>query len=329
MTKLISKRLFNEILSEDRLIDCMKETLMAISSGETAMLQRTMLPAEEGNLFALMTAKNTASHIVGSKVIVFPGPRASKEDTARGIVPVYDTTTGAILAIVDGEGITVRRTAATSAAATDALAKKDAHNLAIMGCGRQGRAHVLSLIHVRDIKKVTLWDKYPEAVKAAAEYLQGLLPEVSFVCCEDVQTAVADADIICTCTPARDRPFLQGGWVKAGAHINAVGACSGDCREVDTETVLRSKIYLDYTPAALRDGGDIVIPIKNGELSEEAIIGEVGQVLKGELEGRTNDTEITLFETVGLAVEDLETANLAYLLAKEQGLGTDFDFDLD
>ena len=153
MTKLISKRLFNEILSEDRLIDCMKETLMAISSGETAMLQRTMLPAEEGNLFALMTAKNTASHIVGSKVIVFPGPRASKEDTARGIVPVYDTTTGAILAIVDGEGITVRRTAATSAAATDALAKKDAHNLAIMGCGRQGRAHVLSLIHVRDIKR--------------------------------------------------------------------------------------------------------------------------------------------------------------------------------
>ena len=328
-TKLISKKLFNQILDEKSLIDCMKETLVSISEGKTAMLQRMMLPAEEGNLFALMTAKNDSSHIIGSKVIVFPGPVAGKNDTARGLVPVYDSVTGAILAIVDGEGITVRRTAATSAAATDALAKKDAPNLAILGCGRQGKAHAVSISKVRDLKTVTLWDKFPEAAKAAAEYLQKMIPGVTCVCCDDVKSAVENADIICTCVGKCDAPFLEGEWVKPGCHINAVGACSGDCREMDTATVVKSKIYLDYTPAALRDGGDVVIPLKNGELDESAILGEIGNVLNGTLKGRESDEEITLFETVGLAVEDLECANLVYRLAEKFGFGTDFDFDLD
>ena len=142
--------------------------------------------------------------------------------------------------------------------------------------------------------------------------------------CATAQQAVEGADIVCTVTQAKE-PILQGAWLKPGAHINAVGACAGNARELDSAAVCRSRIYLDQREAALRDGGDLAIPLASGELDQDRIIGEVGQVMLGQIPGRQSEEEITLFESVGIAVEDLSAAALIYQLACQQGLGVEVE----
>lgn len=326
-TRLIGKTQAEQLLNMQTLIDVMKQTLVQISCGQTTQQPRSMDPCEGGNLYALMSAQNKAAHVVGSKVIVFPGQQASSDLSAQGIVPLFDTRSGALMAIVDGEGITVSRTAATSAAASDVLANKNAHTLAILGTGNQGKAHGLAICLVRDIKEIFLWDPYGPCAKQAKEYLQSRI-HAKITLCDSPKQAVQSAQIVCTTTaPKGDAPILCGDWIAPGTHINAVGACSGSVRELDTAAVKKSLVFVDQTHAALTDGGDLTIPLKNGEIEPAHVLGELGKVIEGSLPGRRGQEDITLFESVGLAVEDLAAATLIYTTACQRGVGSHFSFN--
>ncbi len=325
-TLIVGREDCARLLTLEDCIPAMRDTLVAACKGEIKMLQRQMITHASGNSLALMPATLLPRGITGSKVIIFPGPQAKKDKSNQGIVPLFDTESGALKAIVDGEVITVIRTAATSACATDALARKDASSVAILGAGNQGKAHVEAMAHIRDIKRVYIWDMFPQAVDAAIAYLKGKLPGVELIACPTAEEAVRDADIICTVTSSRDDvPCLEGRWIKKGAHINAVGACSGVTREIDAETINRARVYIDWEEAAMRDAGDLIIPIKSGEVKKEHILGEVGKVFTGELKGRTSDDDITLFETIGISVEDIAAAYLIYEKAKAEGCGTEVE----
>lgn len=320
-TRIIGRKEAEELLTMEDCIQAMEQTLRDISAGQTAMLQRSMLPQPQDNKFALMAAGNRQQGICGVKAIVFPGPQA--RGTSQGIVPLFDCNTGALLAIVDAECITAVRTAASSAAATRILARPESETLAILGAGRIGRLHIQAIRQVRPIRRVLVWNRTPEKAEQCCQWAReafGLEAQA----CPEARQAVEQADIVCTITQARE-PILQGQWLKPGAHINAVGACSGNARELDTQAVQRSRIYLDQREAALRDGGDIAIPLAAGQLAMENIIGEVGQVPLGQVPGRQSPAEITLFESVGIAVEDLAAAQLIYQKACRQGLGVEVE----
>ena len=321
-TLIVNRELCTQLLSVRDCIPAMRDTLMAAAQNEIKMLQRQMIPHSSGNMLALMPASLLTKQVTGSKVIIFPGPQARKDGTNQGIVPLFDTESGALLAIVDGELITVVRTAATSAAATDVLARKDASSVAILGAGNQGKAHAEAMCCVRDIRKVYVWDQFPAAIEAACAVLREKLPQVEIIPCDTPEAAVRDADIVCTVTSTKgDAPFLKGEWLKEGAHLNAVGACSAAAREVETSVVRRCKVYYDWEEATMRDAGDLIIPMQAGEVKKEDFMGEVGSVMLGKLEGRTDDREITMFETIGISVEDIAAAYQIYEKAKAQGLG--------
>ena len=306
-----------QLLTIEDCIPVMRQLLQEISSGKVSMLQRASIRTPEGNTFALMPGMAAAQGVVGSKVIIFPGPAA--RETASGIVPLFNTETGALFAIVDGESITVTRTAAMTAAATDVLANPNADSLAILGSGRQGMAHLQAINNVRELKRVLLWDFHPEAAHAAQKQTAALC-DAEILVCENARDAVVGADIVCTTSKAKE-PILFGEWLCPGTHVNLIGACSGNIRECDAKTLQVARVFLDYTEASLRDAGDLVIPINAGEYGADAIIGELGEVLLGGKQGRSSEQDITVFESVGLAVQDVAAANLICQKAREQGLG--------
>ncbi len=322
VTRILRESDVAELLDMQQCIDVMDRTLREVWAGQTVNLQRDMIPQPAGNMFAIMGSSLTAQQRAGCKVIVFPGQQAKMAGSSQGIIPIFDTQTGRLLAIVDGEGVTGVRTAATSAAATRALAREDAQTLAILGAGRIGRLHVQAICAVRAIKKLYVWDIAEAATAGCCDWAQKEFG-LETVRCQTAQQAVADADIICTVTQASE-PVVRGEWLKPGAHINAVGACAPQVREVDTATIQRSSVFVDWAEAALRDTGDLVLPIREGAFTPDSLAGEIGAVLAGQLPGRRGRGEITLFESVGIAVEDLAAAQLVYERAQQQNRGALF-----
>ena len=322
-TLIVNRNQCEEILSVEKCLPAMKDALIAVSTNQTKMLQRFMIRHENGNSLANMPASLGTQDMTGAKIIIFPGPATAKAKTQQGIIPLFSIETGALKAIIDAELITVVRTAATSGVATDALARKDSSVVAILGCGKQGKAHAQAMISVRDIKTVYMWDLYLETAKSACELLKVQYPGVEFIPCETAKEAVINADIICTTTPGKTEiPVLLGNWLKPGAHINAVGTCTAMGRELDADAVAKSTIFTDWNEAVNRDAGDILMAIAKGELSAMPRLTEVGNVLSGAHPGRTSEEEITMFESVGISVEDIAAANMIYLYAKENNIGT-------
>ncbi|MCF0151161.1 MAG: ornithine cyclodeaminase family protein [Firmicutes bacterium] len=315
-TRIISGKEAAQLLTMQDCIDAMKKILVSLSYGKAEMLQRNSLQQENGNSFALMPGCDHEAGYCGVKAIVFPGPGIK---TSQGIIPLFDAKTGALTAIVDANHITDIRTGATSAAATDMLARKDAHILAVLGAGRIGRAHLAAIPLVRDITEIRVWDQFPEAAKAAAEQYskEGLTVKV----CETAQECAEGADIICTTSSSRT-PFLNGDWVKAGAHVNMVGMG----KEIEDNLLLKGHIYPDVVSAVLRDSANEKELIASGKLDPATFGAEIGKIINGEAEGRQSDDEITLFETVGLSVEDLAAAALIAEKAEKLGVGVLVEF---
>ena len=325
-TLIINRELCRKLLTLEDCIPVMGEVLAGSARGDVKMLQRSAIFHQNGNLLALMTASISAMRTAGSKVIIFPGPEAAKNGTSQGIIPLFDTETGSLMAIVDASVITLVRTAAVSAAAAKVLAREDAHTAAVLGCGKQGVAHAEAMTKIRDIDRLLLWNRTTERAETAAASLREKLPGISIEVCADPKEAVSAADIICTTTSVRgDDPILKGEWLKPGAHINAVGTVSPMGREVDTEAVRKSRVFFDWKEAAIA-AGDLSIPLKNGEISEDGFAGDVGSVIAGDLEGRRSNDDITLFKSVGISAEDIAAALVIYRKAKEQGLGIEVEF---
>lgn len=229
---------------------------------------------------------------------------------------LFDLDTGMLKALLDGDAITGVRTAAVSAAATDALARKDAHTLCILGSGLQARRHLEAIHLVREIREVRVWDIVPESVQRYKTDMEAQFGIPVVDCSGNVQAAVSGADIVCTVTAARE-PILFGAHLSAGTHVNAVGACGAANRELDTEAIRRARLFCDSRESCMNEAGDFLIPLRGGEVAESHLLGEIGQVLSGELAGRLSPEDITVYESQGLAVEDLAAGNYVFEKGKK------------
>ena len=308
-----------EILTMESCIAVMETVLAELSEGEAVQSLRQVVPLQERNVLGLMPGYLRQEGVAGAKIIsVFPGNHGAGLPSHQGIVSVFDAATGVLLALVDGQSITAIRTAAVSAAATRLLAREEAESLAILGTGEQARSHLEAMLQVRDITRAKVWGRTPAKAREFADVMSSRW-SIEITAAPSVQDAVRDADIICTVTAASE-PVLHGAWVKAGAHINAVGACRPHERELDTELVARSRLYVDRMESAIHEAGDYLIPLAEGAVTSGHIAGELGELLKGRIQGRVNSSDITLFKGLGLAVEDLAAAfhiyNQAVILHK-------------
>jgi alanine dehydrogenase len=319
---IADQKLVTELLPMDEAIEVMRRGLTLLAEGDVVMPLRQMIPLPGGDrVLGLMPSYLGGLDAVGVKVIAaFPANFGTEYDTHQGVVLYFDTERGLLRAIVDATSITAIRTAAVSGLATDFLARADAGDLAIIGAGTQAHTHLQAMRAVRPVRRVRVFSVPAEsaAVFAARETrLQGLEVEVAATARE----AVAGADLICTTTTASE-PVVLGAWVSPGAHINAVGAYTPATRELDSALVSGARLYADRRASLLGEAGEFLIPKGEGLIGDEHIVGEIGEVLLGKAPVRTSPDEITLFKSLGIAIEDLAAAHHVYTQAKERELGT-------
>ena len=319
---LVNEAGVHELLPMDACVSLMRDALKALSRGDAVLpLRSKMFLPDQSGLLGLMPGYLGDPRSFGLKVVaVMPGNHGTPYDSHQGVVMLFGVEHGEPLAILDASAITAIRTAAASAAATDVLARSDAGDLALIGSGVQARTHLAAMKAVRPLRRVRVWSRNrANAERFASEEAKaaGVPIEVA----ETAEAAVKGADLVCTTTSSRE-PVLQGAWLAAGAHVNAVGACFPNAREVDTEAVRRARLYTDCRESCLKEAGDFIIPRNEGAIDDGHLVGEVGDVFLGRIPGRRSPNEITLYESLGVAVEDLAAAHAIHRRARETGAGT-------
>lgn len=310
------------LLTMPKCIALMEEALASLARDEVVLPLRPVLRLPDSpNVFALMPAYSSALRAFGAKLIsVFPGNHGTGRDSHQGVVALFDATHGGIVTLMDAASITAIRTAAASAVATRTLSNAATKTLAVLGAGVQGWTHLEAMKHVRPFEQVRLWSRtraHAEALAARARTAGG--PEI--VVAEDAESAVRDADVVCTVTAAKE-PVLRGAWLSPGAHVNAVGASIPTARELDTQAVAMARLFVDRRESALHEAGDILIPMREGAFGEGHIQAEIGEVLIGRATGRATARDITLFKSLGIAVEDLACAHFLHDEARHTRAGT-------
>lgn len=310
------------LLPMDQCIEAMAGALIAYSQGQANVPLRSIiwLPDKSGGL-GLMPGHLGEPETLGVKIVtVFPKNEGTPFESHQGAVLVFDIENGRLRAVIDACEITTIRTAAASGLATRTLARDDAGDLAILGTGTQARSHLDAMKTVRELRRVRIWGRNRPRAEAFARRESkrtGLDIEVM----NSARDAVDGADLICTVTGSRE-PILHGDWIAPGAHINAVGACISVARELDTFAMSRSRLFVDSRESAMNEAGDYLFALRENAIDESHILGELGEVLAGTSQGRTSDEEITLFKSLGLAIEDLAAANLICRKAEEDEIGT-------
>ncbi len=267
------------------------------------------VPGEENATLLLMPAWLPGRYTGIKTVSVFPGNVRRSLPAIFGSYLLSSAATGEMLAVIEGGELTARRTAATSALASRYLSRPEAAEMLVCGTGRLSLNLMQAHGTIRPIQRYRIWGRNHEAAKKTAEEAQALGLQAEAV--SDIEAAARTADII-SCATLSSEPLVRGNWLKPGAHLDLVGAFKPSMRESDDTAVLRSAVYVDTREGALSEGGDIVQPLKAGLLKESDIRGELAELISGTCAGRTNDSEITLFKSVGAALEDLAGAILAY-----------------
>ena len=311
------------LLPMDECVDVMAGALATVARGNAILPLRPMIKLPDSpNIFALMPAYLGDPKSVGVKVLtVFPVNHGTAIDAHQGAVLLFEADHGRLLAILDATSVTAIRTAAVSALATRLLARDDADEVAILGAGTQGRMHLEAMTVVRPVRHVRIWSRTTEHARALAQLAREKFDLPAEVCSTPAH-AVERASIVCTTTAAAT-PVLEGAWLRPGTHVNAVGACIPTARELDTEAVRRARLYVDRRESALAEPGDILTPLREGAIGTDHIVAEIGELLLegGERLRRRNDDEVTLFKSLGLAVEDLAAAHHVYRKAQANGAG--------
>jgi ornithine cyclodeaminase/alanine dehydrogenase-like protein (mu-crystallin family) len=319
---IVNQEEVRQLLPMAECIEAMAEALKTLARGDVILpLRPVMRLPDPANALILMPAYVGSPAALGLKVItIFPGNAGTEFDSHPGVVMLFDTEHGQPLAIMDASEITAIRTAAVSGVATRLLAREDAGDLALLGSGVQARTHLEAMLAVRSVRRVRVWSRTPERVRAfveSASRRHGIPVEAA----GSAREAVAGADLICTATAAAE-PVLLGEWIAAGAHINAVGSSIATTRELDTAAVLRARLYVDRRESTVNEAGDFLIPKNEGALGDDHIRGELGELLLGTAPGRTTADEVTLFKSLGLAIEDVAAARHIYAKAQQEGAGT-------
>ena len=323
--RILSQDDVERLLAMDACIDVVADALAATARGDAVIPLRTAtwLPDRKG-LLGVMPGYLGAPSSFGLKVVsIFPGNHGTGRDSHQGVVMLVDPSHGAPLAILDAASITAIRTAAASGVATRALARPGAGDLAILGSGVQAVTHLEAMACVRPLRRIRVWSRDPASARRFAD-AQAARAKVAIEVMATAREAVAGADLICTTTAARE-PVLEGAWLAPGAHLNAVGACFAATRELDTAAVVRSRLYIDRRESALNEAGDFLIPRKEGAIGDDHIVGELGDVLIGKAPGRSSGdlgaAEITLYKSLGIAVQDLAAAHHVLARAIAEGAG--------
>jgi ornithine cyclodeaminase/alanine dehydrogenase-like protein (mu-crystallin family) len=309
--------------------DCMEvvgEALSHLARGEGVQpLRSGFLRPDHRGILAWMPGSLASGRPFGIKVLsVVDNPGELSVESHQGGVMIFDPANGSPLALCEAGAITAVRTAAVSALATDRLARKDAAIVAILGAGTQARSHIEAMLAVRSVSRFLVWGRNPDNVRSFAEE-QAARHDVSVETAPDIETAVAGADIVCTTTSARE-PILFAEMLEPGMHINAVGASVPSWREIDPGVVPLATLFTDRRESLSNEAGEFIHAVETGLVEKGLVVPEIGEVLNGDHPGRTSETEITLFRSLGLAVEDIASAHLVYQRAMERGLGIDFEF---
>jgi len=302
-------------------IEVMAAALTALARGEVHNpLRHAIRPPGAPGLLGLMPAyrAGAASYYGLKEVCVFPGNPARGLDTHLGAVLLHSGETGELLAIANASAITAIRTAAVSALATRLLARPEARVLAIIGAGVQGRTHLEAIPLVREVSEIRLYSRGGEKAEAVAA-LDARARVVG-----SVEEAVRGADIVVTATSSRE-PVLRREWLAAGAHINAVGSSIAAARELDSATMAAAALFVDRRESTVHESGDYLFALREGAIGEDHIRAELGELLLGLAAGRRSDEELTLFKSLGLAVEDLFAVAHLYEKGRQGGGGTEVE----
>jgi ornithine cyclodeaminase len=307
------------LLPMDQCIELMANALADFARGYVWQpLRSVMRPPEQPSLLGLMPAHRSEPRRAYAlkSVCVFPENPARGLDAHQGGVLLFDGETGELRALLEGSAVTAVRTAAVSAVATRELAHEDAKDLAILGAGVQARSHLEALPHVREFERVRIWSRTPEHAQATAA---GSSLPIEVV--DSAEAAVRGANVLVTATSSRE-PIVERDWLAPGAHINAVGSSIPTTRELDTETMTSAALFCDARESLVNEAGDYLL----AGLGPERIRAELGEVLIGEAEGRRDPDELTVFKSLGLAVEDLAAAERVYERARAGDMGTAVPF---
>jgi ornithine cyclodeaminase/alanine dehydrogenase-like protein (mu-crystallin family) len=296
------------------LIDAMESALMAFSAGRVVQPVRTVFGIRERCFFGLMPALDSDASLLGAKLVtVLPENTAKGLDSHQSVIVLFDPASGALLAVTDGRYITEARTAAVSAVSVRHMARPDAKVLAILGSGIQARSHLEALRLVHEFREIRAWS--PNAARLR-EFVAGR----NVTACDSAEHAVRDADVVVLATSSIT-PVIDDAWVAPGTHVIAVGACRYNHRETDPHLVARALVVVDSRAAAMQEAGDILLAIEDGLIGPGHVHAELGEVASGAKSGRQYERQITLFKSLGLAIEDVVSAGLAYRRALAAGRG--------
>jgi ornithine cyclodeaminase/alanine dehydrogenase-like protein (mu-crystallin family) len=310
------------LLTMEDCIEGMKSAFSALSTGEAVMPVRTRLEMRPDNANALfMPVYMPKISRVGVKSLTNCIDNPGKGlPMIHALMTIFDSSTGVPLAVLDGEAITAMRTGAVSGLATSLLARKASRTAAIIGTGFQAETQLMAICAVREITKAYVFDLLTEKAEAFAVKMRGRLNIEVLVATSPA--VLQEADVICTATPSQ-KPVFDDAFLKPGTHLNAVGAYKPDMVEIPPETIIRAKVVVDQRDGCLAEAGDILQPLEKKLITEDHIHGELGEVVTGRVAARENNEEITVFKSVGVAVQDLVSADLVLRKGLEKGVGTE------
>jgi ornithine cyclodeaminase/alanine dehydrogenase-like protein (mu-crystallin family) len=308
------------LLPMEDCIELMAQALADLALGQAWQpLRFVVRPPDEPSLMGLMPAHRSGPRpAYGLKTVcIFPGNPARGLDMHQGGVLLFDGETGEPLALVNASAVTAIRTAAVSAVATRALARSDARELAVLGSGVQARAHLKAVAKVRSFERARVWSRTPDHVQAFASEAEAPFPVEAVGSAED---AVRGADVVVTATSAKE-PIVEREWLSAGAHVNAVGSSIPTTRELDAATVSAAALFADSRESLVNESGDYLFAVEETGIGPDHVRAELGEVLTGSGEGRRSAEELTVFKSLGLAVEDLAAAEHVYARAVSERAG--------
>ncbi|MEM8917419.1 MAG: ornithine cyclodeaminase family protein [Pseudomonadota bacterium] len=323
--RIIPRSEVEQLLPVAECVPVMRRAMQATSARDVTLPIRQFMPIPDApGKLAIMPGTLGDPACFGIKLVCkYDRPHGDLLGTHVGMVMLFDSDKGVPLAMIEGSSLTAIRTSAASALATDLLARKGARRLAVIGNGEQAERHVHAMRAVRNIDHVSVWGRDPARADMFAEKI-GRKTGITVSVGNSPAEAVVEADIICTTTSARD-PVLHGKDLHPGQHVNLVGAAIPAAAEVDDEAVSRSRFYVDYRDAAMTAAGELLGAIERGVVTEEQIIGEIGDVADGKILGRSNDDEITMYKSLGVASQDLAAAHAIWQMAETQDKGMTVD----
>ncbi len=322
MPLLLTRQDVESLLTMRTAIHIVETALRELALGNTVMPPQTnlCLPGQDNTHRVMSAFVGGEVQALGFETLTsHSGNQGRRLLTTSGTLLLSDPQTGQALSIMDAAFLTTMRNGASSAVATNYLARREVNEIAVLGTGSQARTQLMGVCAVRNVNGALVLDSNVQARRRFADQMSKAL-DIPIEPVTDARAAVEMADVIITATRANE-PLLHGEWLRKGVHINAVGAHSPDARELDTEAVRRAKVVTDQASACLAEAGDLILPIQEGAISKEHIHADLGQIIAGLKPGREDEDEITLFKSVGLAVQDVAIALHVYNLARQRGVG--------